>query len=737
MISVLENLRKSHSFSQQYLAEKLGVSRPTYKILESGEKALTIDQVKTLSLLYSIDPKTFSSEGGSSVVTITDTHVVEAELPTDFGNFIIGVWPMESGKEVVYIRTKNINTQSPALVRVHSECLTGDVFHSLRCDCGEQKDLALKMIADYGNGVLIYLRQEGRGIGLYEKIKAYNLQEKGYDTHEANILLGHKPDYREYSWAKRTLDYLGIQSIKLLTNNPSKVSGLSQYGIHIVERVALYVDEKESARKYFETKKSKFKHFFGKDDASYYYQFCYAQTPEQIINIGDFVKTLPRDPYLKICVGVYANAHTLSDPYEISRITELFATAELYESFVPILHYSFVHSFDPKSDIRIIREKMSFVKYVQLDDLNVDFVETVLFANKFFLTDIPFNNKTFTHLENSELVDSIRESKSFVLIDNSMGKGIGDTYMNYVEKISHLLSLGINDIAICGGFGPGSLDTYRQVVDHFKFNISIDAESKLQTNENLDCAKVKDYLKELISSKTYTEKNDITIDQLKQFKDVFCDEVSFITNLVSDKRIQKYLTGTILDVGSGNGKILTQVASDSTVLHLDTLPFQDPVAMGHKRIQGSFHDHDLLRTLPKIETLFLSHVMQYLDSDMPAVNESIELLKPKNIIVVQDCNDDFLGEIMRFSLAEFPDANPEVIIPDFPVGYKRQYVAPFVATVRADTMHDLALQSMYLMDLPITNENFKKMLAFQTAHLTHPEYTINQEIVVYVRGAIH
>src|SRR5438309_979869 len=164
-----------------------------------------------------------------------------AILPTKYGNFDIFVWPAEKGNEPIALVTKNLNPDKPVLVRIHSECITGDTFNSFRCDCGVQKDHALKMIYKEGNGIFIYLRQEGRGIGIYEKIKAYALQEKGYDTHDANILLGHEPDEREYSIAKKILNDFGINAIRLITNNPSKINDLRNFGFEVVSQIPLLI----------------------------------------------------------------------------------------------------------------------------------------------------------------------------------------------------------------------------------------------------------------------------------------------------------------------------------------------------------------------------------------------------------------------------------------------------------------------------------------------------------------
>lgn len=186
---------------------------------------------------------------------------VVARIPSVFGEFNLYYFTNTiDGKDHMAIAKGNLREGENVLTRMHSECFTGDVLGSQRCDCGEQLSLALQMIGDSETGVLIYLRQEGRGIGLLKKLQAYNLQDEGMDTVDANLHLGHEADERNYEVAALILKDLGVKSVRLMTNNPMKISALNQYGINVTERVSLEVNANIHNRDYLQTKIKKLSH---------------------------------------------------------------------------------------------------------------------------------------------------------------------------------------------------------------------------------------------------------------------------------------------------------------------------------------------------------------------------------------------------------------------------------------------------------------------------------------------
>lgn len=259
--------REGHTEAAVDLAKLAGL-KPAGVICEIMNEDGTMARIPELII--------FAKEHGLKMITIEDLvafrkqkkelveKVVEINMPTKYGDFkMYGFVNQLNGEHHVALVKGEINEESVILTRIHSECLTGDALGSRRCDCGEQYDAAMKKIAEEGSGILLYMRQEGRGIGLINKLKAYALQDQGYDTVEANEMLGFPADMRDYSVSAQILKILGVKKLRLMTNNPRKINGLEKHGLQVVERVPIQMNHNEKNAFYLKTKKEKLGHLLG------------------------------------------------------------------------------------------------------------------------------------------------------------------------------------------------------------------------------------------------------------------------------------------------------------------------------------------------------------------------------------------------------------------------------------------------------------------------------------------
>lgn len=251
--------RRGHTEAAIDLAKLANEPEVAYicEILNTDGTMARLPQLEALSKKWDI-PLITIEELSLYLAITSDLHV---SLPTKFGQFDLTLFEDKEQKEHILLSKGDIrNAQEPLLLRIHSECLTGDIFGSHRCDCGEQLEAAMRKIEENGSGAILYLRQEGRGIGLKNKLKAYKLQESGVDTYDANVQLGFQPDERSYAFAYKILHSLGIQSVQLLTNNPEKINQLKALGLKVANRIPIEINTPKETKYYLKTKKEKFHH---------------------------------------------------------------------------------------------------------------------------------------------------------------------------------------------------------------------------------------------------------------------------------------------------------------------------------------------------------------------------------------------------------------------------------------------------------------------------------------------
>ena len=425
-----------------------------------------------------------------------DSEFTDAELASRFGVFNIRVYKAPSHHETVVLWSRDISLKAPVLTRVHSECLTGDVFGSLHCDCGQQLVKSLRRIGKQG-GILIYLRQEGRGIGLFEKIKSYKLQSQGHDTFDANIMLGHNPDTRSYEMVKTVLKDLDVEKIRLLTNNPSKVSDISNLGIAVEDVLNLTVRPCKYNRKYLNTKRERFSHFSSKENAGYQYQF-YASDPRSVREIGLFLNEKTFDPLLKICAAIPLSHDGLYDVKRIDKIDSIIEACHDYPTIHPVLHFSSLNSIAWESDLKEIVSKLSKIDKIQLNDFDLNNLPGLEWLLSSKNIDIPISNEDFNLIRKWKIRRLIKKHQCLVILDDSKGTGKSRSQDALKSQINELLNYGISRIGLAGGFGPDALSSYFFLKRFYRINFSIDSETGVKTGTVTDVDKVKLYLTQLL-----------------------------------------------------------------------------------------------------------------------------------------------------------------------------------------------------------------------------------------------
>jgi GTP cyclohydrolase II len=239
-------------------------------VMNREQRRSTFRQVLHLPISHAIETQFITTTCGELAVALTELkQVVDVDFPTRWARFRLFAFeamyadgnPRRKSPATALALVLGDLHRDPPIVRIHSQCTTGDVFHSLRCDCHDQLHLALRLIAEKGTGILLYEQQEGRGIGLVEKLRAYELQDKGFDTVDANLILGHPVDLRDYELPMHILQFLGIRSIRLMTNNPEKINAVRASGIEIIERLSADVPINPHSARYLATKRTKLGHF--------------------------------------------------------------------------------------------------------------------------------------------------------------------------------------------------------------------------------------------------------------------------------------------------------------------------------------------------------------------------------------------------------------------------------------------------------------------------------------------
>jgi len=434
---------------------------------------------------------------------MVNEDIVSMELPTAQGNFKLYVWNGRRGSELVALSTPSLDAKREIMVRIHSECLSGDTFHSLTCDCGPQKDLALNKIAAHGNGIFIYHRQEGRNAGLFNKVQVYNLMQQGMDTHEALLSTVGHPDPREYSEVltvfSRLLDRQK-SDLRLLTNNPYKALFLERHGYPVTVE-PLRVDISIHGAAYTATKTQKFLHNTVGHAPYAAITLSRDDIKDRIGEIEASVRSV--HPFkgsrkLFIGVGIYPEKGELTDPSLYQELDKLHHLISNFENTYLVLHMNYPVSRSRQRELKRLLSKLTFSYSLQFRlPLNSDVSRVdIELIDSFHGEHVIFQLKEahFHLLEQKSFADYFSSPNKYLLLDESWATGTREDVTLKKARVLKLVSRGLSRVAVAGGYGADNAAEIHELEDYFKIPISVDAESRLRTDGAIDSAKVRSYL---------------------------------------------------------------------------------------------------------------------------------------------------------------------------------------------------------------------------------------------------
>lgn len=431
-------------------------------------------------------------------------NIVEMDMPTKWGSFRLYVWEGERGRELVALSTPTLDPTRELVVRIHSECLTGDTFYSLTCDCGAQKDAALQRIQESGNGVFIYHRQEGRNVGLFKKIQSYNLMQQGFDTHDALLSVVGHPDPREYSDVLTVLQTLLKErnsKLRLLTNNPYKTLFLQRHGYEVISE-ALRFGTSIHNTEYAETKERKFLHNavgYGPYASVTLDRTDIGNHLDEVDSILRAIRPLDGGRKLFVGVGLYAERGDFKDSGVLDELGVLYSSLSQIQNAHIVLHMDYPAKRTLQRDLERFLRKLSFPYSLQfrlprsaaigtrvdvdlLDSLHAEHVIFQLKEDHFYL------------LEQKSFVEYFSSPNKFVLLDESWATGEREDIEKKKARILKLIAAGLSRIAVAGGYNAENALEIHELEDYFKLPISIDAESRLRTAGAINSEKARAYL---------------------------------------------------------------------------------------------------------------------------------------------------------------------------------------------------------------------------------------------------